>query len=72
MTPPSPWIGSMRTAHVDGVLARGFTGTFQTRQEYRLGWGELCDLLGWSGLFITLRLNNATQLLGHLVTGIFQ
>jgi cobalt/nickel transport system permease protein len=54
------------------MLARGFTGTFQTRQEFRFGWVELCYLLGWSGLFIALRLNNATQLLGSLVTGIFQ
>jgi cobalt/nickel transport system permease protein len=53
------------------MLARGFTGAFQTRQQFRFGAAELCYLLGWSALFITLRLFNATQLLGSLVTGIF-
>ena len=53
------------------MLARGFTGAFQTRQEFRFGATEFCYLLGWSALFITLRLQNAAQLLGSLITGIF-
>ena len=53
------------------MLARGFTDAFQTRQEFRFGVAETCYLLGWSALFITLRLQNASQLLGSLVTGIF-
>jgi len=53
------------------MLARGFTGSFQTRQEFRFGAAELLYLSGWSTLFIALRLHNATQLLGSLVTGIF-
>jgi cobalt/nickel transport system permease protein len=53
------------------MLARGFTGAFQTRQEFRFGTAELCYLFGWSALFVTLRLANATQILGSLVTGIF-
>jgi len=54
------------------MLARGFTGAFQTRQEFRFGAPEMCYLLGWASLFIFLRLHNATQLLGALITGIFQ
>jgi cobalt/nickel transport system permease protein len=53
------------------MLARGFTGAFQTRQEFRFGVPELVYLLLWCALFLTLRLHNATQLLGSLVTGIF-
>jgi len=53
------------------MLARGFAGSFPTRQEFRFGWAAFCYLLGWSTLFITLRLHNATQLLGSLVTGLF-
>lgn len=52
------------------MLARGFTGEFHTRQEFRFGRRELLFLLCWSTLFITLRLRNASQLLGSLVTGI--
>ena len=53
------------------MLARGFTGSFQTRRVGRFGVAELCYLLGWCSLFITLRLHNATQLLGALVTELF-
>ena len=52
------------------MLARGFTGEFHTRHEFRFGSKELLFLLGWSTLFITLRLQNLSQLLGALVTGI--
>jgi len=54
------------------MLARGFTGAFQTRQQFRFGAAELLYLLGWSALFVTLRLHNAAQLLGSLITGIFR
>jgi cobalt/nickel transport system permease protein len=54
------------------MLARGFTGAFHTREESRFGAAELLFLLGWSTLFITLRLHNAAQLLGSLVTGLFR
>ncbi len=52
------------------MLARGFTGEFHTRREFRFGGRELVYFLGWSALFITLRLQNAPRLLGALVTGI--
>jgi cobalt/nickel transport system permease protein len=54
------------------MLARGFTGAFQTRQQFRFGVPEFLYLAGWSALFITLRLHNATQMLGAWFTGIFQ
>ena len=52
------------------MLARGFSGAFHTGEQSRFGAAELLFLSGWSTLFITLRLNNAAQLLGSLVTGI--
>jgi len=54
------------------MLARGFTGEFHTRQEFRFGRREIFFLSGWSALFITLRLQNVSQLLGALVSGIFR
>jgi cobalt/nickel transport system permease protein len=54
------------------MLARGFTGAFHTHEESRFGGAELLFLLGWSTLFITLRLHNGAQLLGSLVTGLFR
>ena len=64
------WIRAERI-HM-AMLARGFTGAFQTRQEFRFGAAELLFLLGWCVLFATLRSHNATQQLGVLVTGWFQ
>ena len=52
------------------MLARGFTGVFHTREQYRFGTTELLYLMAWSALFITLRLHNGTQLLGSLITGL--
>ena len=51
------------------MVARGFTGAFHARDESRFGAAELLFLLGWSTLFITLRLHNAAQFLGSLITG---
>jgi cobalt/nickel transport system permease protein len=51
------------------MLARGFTGAFHSRDDSRFRIPDLLFLLGWSALFITLRLNNASRLLGSLVTG---
>jgi len=51
------------------MLARGFTGQFHALQPSRFGGRELLYLLGWSALFIVLRLRNVPDLLGSLVTG---
>ena len=51
------------------MLARGFTGEVHARRQGRFGGRELFFLLGWSALFITLRLYNLPRLLGLLLTG---
>ena len=52
------------------MLARGFAGEFHTsRQKSHFGREELVFMGGWIALFILLRLFNAPQLLGGLVTG---
>ena len=53
------------------MLARGFTGRFHAYRQSSFGKKELLFVLGWSMLFILLRFNNASQLLGTVVTGIF-
>jgi cobalt/nickel transport system permease protein len=51
------------------MLARGFTGEVPARRQGRFGGKELLFLLGWSTLFIALRLYNFPHLLGALLTG---
>ncbi|TWJ32557.1 cobalt ECF transporter T component CbiQ [Geobacter argillaceus] len=51
------------------MLARGFTGEFHTQHPCAFGWKESVFLVGWSLLFIVLRLHNVSRLLGELVTG---
>lgn len=53
------------------MLARGFSGEFHVRREFRFGTGEAVFLLGWSALFVLFRLQNIPQLLGTFVTGLF-
>jgi len=52
------------------MLARGFTGVFQGRDNARFGTADVLFLLTWSLLCVTLRFNNLAQILGSLVTGI--
>lgn len=54
------------------MLARGFTGEFHPRRSSRFGGSELLFLLGWATLFIILRMQNSSRLLGSLVTGMFR
>lgn len=51
------------------MLARGFRGEFYTRHEFSFGLREVVFLFSWSLLFIILRFNNFSELLGALVTG---
>ena len=53
------------------MLARGFTGQFHARRQSGFGIAEICFVVGWSTLFILLRLQNASQLLGSLIVGLF-
>jgi cobalt/nickel transport system permease protein len=50
------------------MLARGFTGEFHTTRQSHFGAAEIRFVLGWSTLFIFLRLQNVSQLLGSLIT----
>ncbi|MFA7403190.1 MAG: cobalt ECF transporter T component CbiQ [Pelobacteraceae bacterium] len=53
------------------MLARGFTGEFHANRLSRFGVSEVRFVLAWSSFFIFLRLQNVSQLLGSLVTGLF-
>lgn len=54
------------------MLARGFTGEFHARREYRFGLKDLLFLLGWSSLFIIMRQWNVSRIFGNLVTGLLR
>ena len=54
------------------MLSRGFTGEFHTRRKFHFGTREMLFLMVCFAMFITLRLHDASQLLGGFVTGIFQ
>jgi cobalt/nickel transport system permease protein len=51
------------------MLARGFTGEFHTRGEFRFGAREFLFLFGWSALFLFLRFENISRILGAIMTG---
>jgi len=51
------------------MLARGFSGEIPARRQGRFGIREAGFVLGWSSLFILLRLVNLPQQLGLLLTG---
>lgn len=53
------------------MLARGFTGEFHTSHQSHFGPPEIRFVLAWSTLFIFLRLQNVSQLLGSFITGLF-
>jgi cobalt/nickel transport system permease protein len=50
------------------MLARGFTGVFHVQRRQCFGAPEFRFVIGWSALFILLRLQNVSQYLGQLVT----
>ncbi|MBI5557233.1 MAG: cobalt ECF transporter T component CbiQ [Deltaproteobacteria bacterium] len=52
------------------MLARGFTGEFHSGQLTRFGARELFFVLGWSALFVILRLENAASFMGRLLAGL--
>lgn len=54
------------------MLSRGFRGEFHIRRECRFGRRELLFTLGWCAIFMLLRFVNVPQLIGALVTGVFQ
>ncbi|MDD2367005.1 MAG: cobalt ECF transporter T component CbiQ [Desulfuromonadaceae bacterium] len=50
------------------MLARGFTGQFHTSRQSNFGRAEIIFVLGWITIFIFLRIQNVSLLLGSLVT----
>jgi len=54
------------------MLARGFVGQFHARRQSSFGVAELCYLLSWSLLLITLRLVDISEIIGKAVTGILK
>jgi cobalt/nickel transport system permease protein len=54
------------------MLARGFTGEFHARRDYRFGLKDLLFLLGWSSLFIIMRYWNVSRIFGNLITGLLR
>lgn len=53
------------------MLARGFTGQFHATRQSNFGMPEIKFVVGWSALFIFMRWQNLSQLLGSLVTRLF-
>ena len=51
------------------MLACGFVGQFHAHRQSCFGSSELCFVLGWSSLFIALRIFNISGTLGTLFTG---
>jgi len=54
------------------MLARGFTGEFHARRDFRFALKDVLFLLGWSSLFIIMRYWNVSRFFGNLVTGILR
>lgn len=52
------------------MLSRGFTGEFHTLSNSRFGVAEVVFVVGWSALFIFMRLQNVSELLGQIAFGV--
>ncbi len=53
------------------MLARGFIGRFHAHRRGYFGGSELCFVVGWSLLCLSLRTFDITTTLGTLLTGVF-
>lgn len=53
------------------MLARGFSGEFHSNQIHGFSSNEYLYVMGWSLVFIVLRTQDVTGLLGAVVTGLF-
>lgn len=61
-----------RAEHIhEAMLARGFTGEFHACRQSRFGVPEIGFVVIWSTLFIFLRLQNTSQILGSFITRFF-
>ncbi len=60
-----------RAEHIHTAMqARGFVGRFPVHHQSRFGKTELCYVLTWSAVCVTLRMNTFTDAIMALVTGI--
>jgi cobalt/nickel transport system permease protein len=48
------------------MLCRGFNGEFHVQRNFRFGMKEALFTIGWSSLFVVLRLVNVPQFIGTL------
>jgi len=53
------------------MRCRGFSGELRVFKPRSFGLGDAAFVLGWSVLFIGMRLFNLTRLIGEMVTGFF-
>jgi cobalt/nickel transport system permease protein len=53
------------------MLARGFSGEFHSNQIHGFSRNEYLYVIGWSLLFIVLRTQDVTGMLGSILTGFF-
>ncbi len=51
------------------MLSRGFTGEIHQLRRLSIGRGDILFLLGWSLLFLGMRLYNIPELLGKIIKG---
>lgn len=54
------------------MLARGYNGLFNTRRVTSLRTADLLFIFGWSILFILMRFNNMSEILGRFITGMVE
>lgn len=60
-----------RAEHIhNAMLARGFVGRFHAHRQSRFGASEIGYLLGWSSLFIALRIFDISSAIGMIVSEI--
>jgi cobalt/nickel transport system permease protein len=52
------------------MLCRGFDGEIRILRPMKFGWGDVWFFMGWSVVFVLMRLYNVSDCLGKLVMGI--
>ncbi len=54
------------------MLSRGFDGKIRLMRPSKMQIADICFILGWSTLFVLMRLYNIPQFIGKLVAGLVQ
>lgn len=63
-------IDRSRRIHL-AMLSRGFDGEIRLARQYYLCAGDLAFVLGWSGIFIILRIYNLSTFIGTIIQKLF-